>query len=33
MALWAMENAGYTREDTIKALDLEKNSVEKGVLP
>jgi hypothetical protein len=33
MAAWAMKNAGYTREDTIKALDLEKKSVEKEVLP
>jgi hypothetical protein len=29
MALWAMKNAGYTREETIKVLDLGKN-VESG---
>jgi hypothetical protein len=30
MAAWAMKNAGYTREETSKALELEKNSVEKS---
>jgi hypothetical protein len=33
MAAWAMKNAGYTREDTIKVLDLDNNSVENEASP
>jgi hypothetical protein len=29
MAIWAMKNAGYTREETIKALNLGKKSLER----
>jgi hypothetical protein len=33
MAAWAMKNAGYTREETIKIFELEKKTVEKEELP